>query len=61
MSQIHVRQQASTGGLYLLLAIGFGVHFYRHADTFSGMAWAVLKAIFWPVPLAIKVAALLNL
>ncbi|MBN8217184.1 MAG: hypothetical protein J0L75_11125 [Spirochaetes bacterium] len=58
--QVH-HHSSALGGFWFLGAVGTGFWMVSHATGFWPVSMAVLKAIFWPVVVMYKVAALLGL
>ncbi len=42
------RTSSPFGGIYLVTYVGAAVYFFHHTTGFWGMAWALVKALFWP-------------
>jgi hypothetical protein len=55
-----VSQNPSPGVIYCLGIIGAAVYFVQHSTSFWEVAFAVVKALFWPAFLLYKAFELLG-
>lgn len=56
-----IKDNSVPGTIYGMAFIGALIYFMQHAESFWGVVWGIVKAIFWPAFLIYKLLEFLKM